>query len=64
MKGDLGESFEKLKSSMVVKYNWCVIIIMPTYYLWNGNHYSSIEAAKLAIDRAMNTLKNSIVQNK
>lgn len=64
MKGDLGESFEKLKSSMFTKYKGCIISMMPTHYIWNGETYYSLETAKLAIDQALNVLQNSISKNK
>jgi hypothetical protein len=60
MKGDLGESFDKLVDSMYIKYAGCLIEMTSTHYKWNGKEYYSLDSAKEAIDSAQDQLKASI----
>jgi hypothetical protein len=59
MKCDIGEAFEKLKSSMFIKYKGCTIIIETTHYIWNGETYYYLDSAKEAIDQTIGSLQKS-----
>lgn len=67
MKGDLGESFEKLKSSMHIRYRGALIEIPATPtspYAWNGMSFSDLWAAREAVDKTINALLSSVIKNK
>jgi hypothetical protein len=60
MKGDLGESFERLKERMFIRYKGCIITITSTCFIWNNEEYYYLDSAKAAIDASYVELKNSI----
>lgn len=59
MNNDLGEAFEKLKSTMFIKYRGCLIEINATYCKWNNEVYSYLDNAKDAIDESYEMLEKS-----
>lgn len=59
MNGDIGESFERFKSSTFINYRGCVITENSSFYIWNDIPYCNLENAKAAIDAAYNTLGSS-----
>jgi hypothetical protein len=64
MKGDLGESFEKLKKTMFLTYRGCTIYQGFYYSVWNDNMFPDTELAKAAIDASYSCINNSVPPSK